>query len=106
MLGIETQTHKSQCGTCGHCLSSVVCSTPLAWLVCLTFDFCLPGISEGRPLFLWAWAAAVGLEFGVEVSELGGVDGAFDSKIPEQICKQICLNILTYLYVDLVNIVL
>lgn len=66
-------------GTCGHCLSSVFCLTPLAWLVCLTFDFCLHGSPEGRPLFLWVWApaaAAVGLEFGVEGSELGGVDDA------------------------------
>lgn len=61
--------------TCCHCLSSVFCLTPLAWLVCLTFDFCLHGSPEGRPLFLWVWvpgAAAVGLEG----SELGGVDGA------------------------------
>lgn len=65
--------------TCGHCISSVFCSNPLAWLVCLTFEFCWLGSPEGRPLFLWEWApgkAAVGLELGVKGSELGEVDGA------------------------------
>lgn len=60
--------------TCGHSISSIFCSTPLAWLACLTFDVCLLVSSEGRPLFLWMWVpgtAAVGLEG----SELGGVDG-------------------------------
>lgn len=46
--------------------------TAVAWLVCLTFDFCLPGSSEGRTLFLWTWGA----EPAPELSELGGDDGA------------------------------
>lgn len=64
---------------CGHCLSSIFSSSPLAWLVCLTLVFCLLGVSEGLTLFLWVCGTevlAVGLEFGLEDSDSGGVEGA------------------------------